>query len=402
MPSNKRKREKREGRVDRQEVKDIARRTAGGRSSTLILPEGIKTFYPKKKGTMELDIIGYEVSCNNHPDNVPAGTYYYRRPYKVHYGVGPDNKVIVCPTTIGKPCPICEKVTKLKEDYEDNEKEIKDIHAKQSCLFNILNVDDEVEIFDWSIGKFANQLRDELRDEETDSDDCGFYDIVNGRTLRVRFKESSWQSNKFLEANKIEFIERDDIPDDIADKALDLDKLLKILSYDEIKKLFYGIDDNEDEEEDSDEEKSVRKKSSRRDKIEEDDDEEDDEEDGIDYGDEDDEEEAPKKKQSRRSSKKSKSEPEEEDDSGDDDNSDDEEEEETPPKKTKHSRKKSKPEPKEDDDSDDEEDDDEDDEEEEKAPRKKSAVKKSKKKSKDNDDEEEDDEDMDFEFDDEE
>ncbi len=49
-----------------------------------------------------------------HPDRdeeygiaVP-GSLWYKRPYWLHRGVGPENVSIVCPSSIGKKCPICE------------------------------------------------------------------------------------------------------------------------------------------------------------------------------------------------------------------------------------------------------------------------------------------------------
>ncbi|HQE50455.1 MAG TPA: hypothetical protein PKV93_14025, partial [Fervidobacterium sp.] len=88
----------------------------------LRLPKGVNIFKEEPRTRVELDIIPYVITCDNHPDideeyGIPVkGDLWYKRPYWLHRGVGPDNRSVVCPTSVGKPCPICEYRAQLLKD----------------------------------------------------------------------------------------------------------------------------------------------------------------------------------------------------------------------------------------------------------------------------------------------
>ena len=84
----------------------------------LLLPKDVKTFSPEPGSRVILDFIPYEVTDEKHPDRnesneiaVP-GSLWYKRPFKVHRNVGVNNETVVCLTSIGKKCPICEYLAK--------------------------------------------------------------------------------------------------------------------------------------------------------------------------------------------------------------------------------------------------------------------------------------------------
>lgn len=367
------------------------------------LPEDVKRFTPKK-GTYKLDIIPYTVSAKRHPDGVAAGEQWCRRPFLIHYGIGVDSKPQICPRTIGKPCPICEYYEREKKRPGADEEALKEIRAKARELYNVIDLDNEddgIQVFEMSYHLFGKLLEGEIN-EADDDEIAGFAELKGGKTLKVRFSEATMGKNKFLEATRIDFLERDDYKKSILDDVVDLDSVFNVLSYEELEAVFLedegvGMAGGGDDDDDDDAPKT-KKKSHKADDDDDDDapkskkkakDDDDDDDDKpksrrtskkAPADDDDDDDEAPKPK-SRRTVKKT----------DDDDDNDDEK-----PKASKKSTKKAAP--PEDDDDDDEapkektkakknppvDDDDDDDDDEKPAP--KSTKKAPKPKDDDDDD----------------
>jgi len=369
---SKRKRLSREERQQKQE-------SPSGGGNWLNLPKGVDTWEPDKAGKYKIDVVPYETTAKWHPNSLEPGTIWWRHEFKIHHGIGVENKSIVCPTSIGKKCPVCVEAERLKKDYDKNKDIIDNLRPQKYMAMNILNPDDEdaISVFTMSVGKFYNLLEQEMNEADEDEDVSNFFDVDDcGRTIRVRFSDAKYEGRKYLEATKIDFIERDEMDeDDILEKAVNLDEMFVVMEYDLLKDMFLQIDggDEPDDDDDDDDDDTPRKskKSKKKSKYA-------DEEDDDDFDDDEDEEEAPRK--SKKKSKK-KPEPEEDEDEDEDFDEDEDEDEEEAPKKKKKSKKKSKPEPEEDED-----------EDEDEPPKKK---KKSKKKSKPEPEEDDDDDDWD-------
>lgn len=336
-------------RLSREEIiKKSTTQTSGG-GNWFRLPEGVETWEPKEKGKFKIDIIPYETTSDNHPNEVAKGVVWYQHPFKVHHGVGADGKSIVCPTTVGKKCPICEEISRLSKNYDENEETIKSLRAQRYVAFNILHPDDpdKVAIFALSVGKFYNALEKEI--QESDEDDiANFFDVTeSGKTLNVRFSEASYAGKKYLEATKIEFIDREPMDEDeIFSKVVNLDEMFVVMEYDKLNALFLQTEDEAEEEEEKSKAKAKDKPTSKRAKPSDDEDDEDDEEeDDIPFNhpskeekskpakneeeDEDEEDEKPTKKPTKttKPSAKQKDEDEDEDEDEDDQDDDDEEDE---------------------------------------------------------------------------
>jgi len=222
---------------DRVRKRAETRRNTGG-LSTLELPEGVDLYKPEK-GTDEFDILPYEVSVDTHPE-VKAGELWYERTYLSHRNIGPDEKTVVCPRTIGKRCPICEEHQRLKRDPNADEEVVDALRAKERELFNVVlkNGDGSVMVLDISTYLFGKMLEEEIRNG--DMAVAGFADLQGGKTLKVRWAEKKMGQQKFVEASRIDFIDRDDFGEDVLEAVVDLDKALKIMSYEEIDKLFHA------------------------------------------------------------------------------------------------------------------------------------------------------------------
>ncbi len=222
----------------------------------LNLPKGVKVWSPKpgSKGVL-LDFLPYEVTDPKHPDRDPErdiampGTLWYKLPYKTHRNIGADNDTVVCLTSIKKPCPVCEEKAKLVKQQAPKA-DIKALNASRRNLYVVAPLNDkdaEVEphIFDMSQFLFQDLLNEELEDNP---DNAIFPDLEEGKTLRVRFDATTIENSKpFATADRIDFIERQEQWDEsILKKVPNLDEVLVIMSYDELKAKFFEMENEED------------------------------------------------------------------------------------------------------------------------------------------------------------
>jgi hypothetical protein len=226
---------------DRARKRAEERESQGGGGTKYSLPENVNFYSPKKHAS--LDIIPYTVSVDNHPEDVPKGELWYQRTIFVHYGIGSEEKSYLCLKTIKKKCPICEQRSLLMKDSNSDEEIIKALRPKERELFNIYDREDPdkgVQLWDISNFNFGAKLEEELREGRPEW--AGFAEPVDGFTLKVRFSEEQIGKNKFMQASRIDFDERKSIDKKHLSQALDLDKILKVLSYEQLEKIFLGVD----------------------------------------------------------------------------------------------------------------------------------------------------------------
>lgn len=243
-----RERDERKGSMrDRARKRAEERESQGGGGTKYNLPENTTFYSPKKHAS--LDIIPYTISVDNHPEDVPKGELWYQRTVFVHYGVGPEEKSYLCLKTIKKKCPICTHRSQMMNDPSADEEVIKQLRSKERELFNVYDREDGekgVQFWDISNFNFGAKLEEELREGRPEW--AGFAEPVDGFTLKVRFSEEQIGKNKFMQASRIDFEERKNIDKKLLDQALDLDKVLKVLPYEQLEKIFLGVDgENGDE-----------------------------------------------------------------------------------------------------------------------------------------------------------
>lgn len=237
-------------RVSAQDVRDNARKGGGG-SNWFKLPEGITLLeVPDKAITITLDILPYEVKSDNHPDKQEPGTIWYKMPFYTHKNIGASNESVVCPTSLGRPCPICEVRKELvDDDYNKNKKQIVALNYQNHVIYNAKNPADEdaVVVFHASRGKFPKQLEKELV-EGDDGIQC-FYDCTDvGKTLKVRFSEETFSGDDgkpatYFGASRIDFLDREAMDEDeVLGKTACLEECLDVMSYDKLKSLFLQLE----------------------------------------------------------------------------------------------------------------------------------------------------------------
>ena len=225
------------------------------------LPQGIKAFSPKPGSTTEFDIIPYIVTDKNHMDKdeeheiAVEGTEWYKKPFKVHKNVGADEITYVCPTTFGKPCPICEYKKKRTANGASYD-EIKQYAPSHRVLYVLIPhglegfKKGEFAIFDFSFHLFQKKLNEEMKYAKKYA---GFPDLEGGYRLKIRWETGKLGKFEFASCGRIDFEEREDLNIDL-EEVPNLDKCLKVLSYDELNTIFLQLDhegiQKDDEEED--------------------------------------------------------------------------------------------------------------------------------------------------------
>jgi hypothetical protein len=245
----------------------------------LNLPQGATLFKEEPDSKVMMDFLMYEITDKHHPDlseNLVVGDLWYRKPFKVHRNIGVDNEAVVCPTSIGKPCPICEYRSKRIKEGAPKE-EVDPLKASQRDLYVVVPIDNkkyEAKPHIWDISQFNFQkmLNDEIGEDE---DRAVFSDMEEGLTLKIRFGSKTIGSSKaFAETTRIDFLERDKKYDEKTLKEIpNLDEVLNIMDYKQLELKFMEISDDDTEDEDVKEEKPKGKFASK-----EADDEEDEEE----------------------------------------------------------------------------------------------------------------------------
>jgi len=258
----------------RGKVSQDAKRQAKRGSSYLDIPKDVKVLTIEDDTRLiHLDFLPYEVTDEKHPDRndkskiAMPGALWYKRPFRTHRNVGVNNETIICLKSISKKCPICEWVRE-KMDKGGDWDDVKEIASKPRNLYIVVPVDskdyDEVpHVWDMSHFLFQEILNEELEiNEENDV----FPDLEEGKTAIIKLKWEKFGRSPYPKARDIKFEDRDPYDEKILDEVPNLDELLNVLSYEEIKNKFFEMDDEEvdnratDEDDDEKEERVTRER----------------------------------------------------------------------------------------------------------------------------------------------
>ena len=225
---------------------------------------GDVNIWQPKDGDHTIDVIPYFAGSND--PNVKKDEPTYLFPYSQHPRIGAAEEQVLCPAaTFGDPCPICEDRMKLREQGQD--KEIwKPLFPKDRAIYNIICYDQGeekkgVQIWDISRFYFENPVLKLAMRKGRAKTGTIFQDPENGKSIVFEI-EPAKSKDDFPSYVGIAFEDRDyEIDDDILDQAIALDETVKVLSYEEIKDLYFGgkvesksskrkPKDSDDEEED--------------------------------------------------------------------------------------------------------------------------------------------------------
>ena len=278
----------------RDKVRSNSDSQRSGKSSYgyLKLPKGVKVFTPTPGERHKFDILPYRVTDKTHPDRndekdvAMVGDLWYKRPFKVHKNIGVSQDAVVCPTSFGKPCPICEYRAKRTKEGADKD-ELDTMKPSLRNLYCVIPIGEKKMEEVPHIWDMSQYLFQELLNEELDENDENaiFPDLEEGLTLKVRFDSKTFGKSKpYAEASRIDFLERDSAYDEsILENIPNLDEVLNLLSYKQIEAKFFEMEDvvdetdNDDEEEETPKKGKTTKSSVKRKEVDDEDDDDDDE-----------------------------------------------------------------------------------------------------------------------------
>lgn len=216
----------------------------------LELPKGksISFFNPEPKKKYHIDVIPFEVTKEGDPQKRIVGEINNTRIFYIHKQIGVNNENITCPKSFGwgAPCPICEE----RDTLARNSKEEIALRSSKRMLFQVYvheEADKGIQLYSVSYHLFGKLLKTEC---EIEVDYNAYADADEGYTLKVAYSAEPYQGREYAVAHKIDFIEREPLSDELLDASLELDEILKVLSYDELYEKFHGYKPDDEDEED--------------------------------------------------------------------------------------------------------------------------------------------------------
>ena len=253
----------------RDRVKASAKNRDRGSTGSKFNFEGVD-YYKPTKNSKKLIIVPYKVSVDDNPD-AKKGELWYKKKILVHYGIGAEDQALICPKTVGKRCPICEdRAILVKDGYKKNEEAIKELNTSKREIFNVIDPDDDPkEILFWEVayGNFGELLDEEIEEASDDDYILGIADLEDRPILNVRFKKAKFSGNAYLKISKIDARKGKNLPESILDDVIDLDRCLKILSYDKINKIYLDMEDDSHSESKKKGKKKGKKKKNSEDDV---------------------------------------------------------------------------------------------------------------------------------------
>lgn len=236
--------------------------TKGGNSRYFDFSEygDVKFYQIKKEGSHSFDIIPFKASSKNNPlvaekeisigDEVPFMSFF------IHKNIGPQQKAVICPGSVGKACPICEEADKWKREKGWDSKEYKALKPTQRIIFNLIDADDDDEkvmLFESSHFLFAKELLDEAKAQAdkkgmslVEFDFAGVIDPANAKTVSFRSTTEKGPTGDYFKYKSFSFEERQKKHK----KALPfpIDSCMIIKSYEDLDAMFHGETEEEEDE----------------------------------------------------------------------------------------------------------------------------------------------------------
>lgn len=201
-------------------------------------------FSPKGKEFYNIDIIPFLVKTDKLLRDKP-GEEAYVLDIWTHRFMGPSKKdhVICLARTFNKPCPICEERDMLSKTGGDPD-DISALEPKRRTIYNVIDLgskDQKIQLWDISYFLFEKPLLAAAQISATEI--ITFADLEDGKTIKFQADEKSMGSGKpFVSPAGIGFRDREPYDDSILDESYSLDEMLVVPSYEEVAKIFKGIE----------------------------------------------------------------------------------------------------------------------------------------------------------------
>lgn len=219
----------------------------------LNLPPKWSFFEEEPDETYKLDILPYVVKkMKLHPEfEAMQEDVWFRYPYRLHRNVGPKRQAVLCPETIGKQCPICDKMRAMYDDPDINNKKAAKFAPGRRSLFIVKikrggdkKIKGKTFVWDIADGNFYKEVDKEI--DRGKDDWNNFACLQGGYTIEARFAKEKFDKVEFAKCDRVDFKSRKDYPEKILDKNPCLDDMVipNIPTAKEIKELMKpGKDD---------------------------------------------------------------------------------------------------------------------------------------------------------------
>lgn len=254
--------EKRERLKKRQEEREA--RDKGGFGDVFDLLDfsgfGEIPIYELQERDNYISVVPYEVSSENHPDQIPIGEDDYKLQVGAHRNIGPKEEWVLClKVTFGKPCPVCEEreflMTKKGGGHDKKSDAVTALNPTRRCFYNIIDEGDkakteDVQLFEnpaaYKPTKWFEALV--MAEAKAGEETIAPWDIEDGRIIKVRGEVDKYQKGEFIKPVRVDFEDREPFDDGIYDEVYPLDKMLIIPTYDEVAAKFRGGGKQDQEE----------------------------------------------------------------------------------------------------------------------------------------------------------
>lgn len=227
--------------------------------NTDALAQGVTIWWPKRDVERMLRVVQFQVTKSDNMAGDAVGDFASVRRYKTHRNIGVEDVTYMCPTSYGKPCPICEHYNTFSDEEKKNYKTgtAKKFKPREVCVFNALirepdeSGKDRTSLRVVRGGYYASykaildNVKSEAKFNPKNQDEIFLFDDLElGYWLRVRFAHESAMSGgsvEFMHITQAALNWREPkkmVPEKAFPLICDLDELLPApLSYGELKKL---------------------------------------------------------------------------------------------------------------------------------------------------------------------
>jgi len=247
-------------------AKDRISGNFGNSNKHVILPNTVQAFSPEVETEYEIDFVPYAVKHDSHPERIPVGMGWPRRPFWLHRNIGSEHRAFVCRKSVGKPCFLCQERNKLFQE-EASKAATDALRASYREMYLIYNKkEDQFEVFEVAYSNFGEALDRKIN--RMNDKRCGFFELEGGYTAICFFIEESFGKNKFAVLDEIDFEPRKDLDLDMEEIPC-LDDMLVIAENKEMKAAYYDLELSEVEDLEGDEEVEKPTRSRRSAKTEE-------------------------------------------------------------------------------------------------------------------------------------
>lgn len=238
----------------RQKAKESQNRQAG----KTYLNTDIKRLEVKGGKSTLVSVIPYVVKERFHPDRIKPGQFWYKRPFKLHRGVGAgdDARSMCCPKTFNprSSCAVCDHVGELSKDWEKNKDLISDLRAKNRDLLLVYDHDaKEIRYMDepyggGSLAGFGMLLDARIANPRKEVWASFWLDGDDGMALDIMWQTTKSGSMEWTKPVSIDFVERKEapVPKEIWKKEVELSELLIHTTSKEIEAAHYEIPEDEE------------------------------------------------------------------------------------------------------------------------------------------------------------